>query len=270
LHAQFKQLLPSTTNVKDSTGWVTDDIILLSLSLSVILKRNLKSIATPLLFQSMLLNCVPRAEASANFVQSFRVLIPTLDSENVKEPKASAQLHLSKQPLSSAPSTKYDSILQHPHVQHKMAISLRSFDVLEWLELAEQQLEAACAFETADIPHLIMFQEQKLSSVMRRRSSKEQWKHQMKSGFRSGARSSSMLEDIELLKTLSKCKNSDMAIQQNEEEKESFDPLELLFQMESQRKKEAAQALAHADKVKYSKLSLAFLKIGAGTCVRSS
>jgi hypothetical protein len=242
--AQLQHLLPPSTNVKDSTGWVSDDAILLSLSLSVILKRNLKSIATPLLFQSMLLNCVPKAEASANFVQSFRVLIPSLDSAHMP-----AQSRLSKEPPSSAPSTKRDSILQHPHLQHKSAASLRALDVVEWLELAEQQLEAACAFETADIPRLIWFKEQKIDSSRRRISAKERWKYQMKCGFQSGTRSSLLPEDIEMLKSFSKSKSADVAVQHKENEKESFDPLQLLFHMESQRQADAAQALAHAEKV---------------------
>jgi hypothetical protein len=255
--------------VRDSTGWITDDMILLSLSLSVTLKRNLKSIATPLLFQSMLLNCVPRVEASANFVQSFRVFIPSLDSEYVKEPHTSAPSRLSKQPSSSIPSMKRDSILQHPLVQHKSATSLRSFDVLEWLELAEQQLEAACSFETADIPHLIWLKDEKVKSLQRRDSSKEQWMYQMRFGFQSGTRSSLMPEDIEILKILSKSK-IDTAVHHHEEAKESFDPLQLLFQMESQRQKDAAQALAYAEKVRCPQKLLQFLKNSTGTCVRTS
>ncbi len=251
--AQLKQLLPPTANVKDSTGWVTDDMILLSLSLSAILKRNLKSITTPLMFQSMLLNCVPRVEASANFVQSFRVFIPTLDSDRVKDPLGFAQPRLSKQSSSSVPDKKLDSILQHPHLQHRSALSLRSFDVLEWLEMAEQQLEAACSFETAEIPRLSLFKEQNLNSMLHRWSAKEQWKYRIRCSFQSGTRPSLLREDVDFLKNFSNSKKMDLNDQQKTtEEKDSFDPLQLLFQMTSRQNKEAAQALAFDEKVTYS------------------
>ena len=258
--AQLKQLLPPTANVKDSTGWVTDDMILLSLSLSAILKRNLKSITTPLMFQSMLLNCVPRAEASANFVQSFRVFIPTLDSDRVKDLLGFAQPQLLKQSSSSVPGKKLDSILQHPHLQHRSALSLRSFDVLEWLEMAEQQLEAACSFELAEIPRLSLIKEQNLNSVLHHLSAKEQWTHRIRRSFQSTRSITILGDEVDFLKNFSNSEKMDLNNQhKTTDEKESFDPLQLLFQMTSQQGKEAAQALAYDEKVTFSYQALLFL-----------
>lgn len=246
ISAQLKQLPPPTANVNESIGWINDDILLLSLSLAANLKQTLKSIATPLVFQSMQLHCVPTAEASASFLQSSRVFIPNLDSARPTEQQASSKSRSSSTDLSSQ-NAKIDSILHHPHLQHKNALALRSFDVLEWLEFAESQLEAACSFETAEIPNLLLFQGNKELPGQRRWSEKERWKFQMGGGVPFGERGSLIPADVKLLQDLNAAKK----LQQNPAsfEEASFDPLQLLSRMSMHRNQDASQVRAHNEKV---------------------
>ncbi len=246
ISAQLKQLPPPTADVNESIGWINDDTLLLSLSLAANLKQNLKSIATPLAFQSMQLQCVPTAEASASFLQSSRVFIPHLDSARSNEQQASNKSRSSSTGARGQKS-KIDSILHHPHLQHKNALALRSFDVLEWLEFAESQLEAACSFETADIPHLVLFQGNKELPGQRRWSEKERWKFQIGGGTQSAGRASLLAADVKFLVDMNAAKK----LQQNPAslEEASFDPLQLLARMSTLRNQDASQARAHNDKV---------------------
>ena len=251
--ARLNILPPPTADVSDSIGWVNDDILLLSLSLAAVLQKSFTSIATPLVFQSMLLESVPKVEASVHFLQSSRVFIPGLDSEGPKQPHATASAPVrgpqKQHSLSSGASKvreKIDSILQHPHVQHKNALSLRSFDVLEWLELAEKQLEAACSFETAEIPHLLLLRDKK--APPRDWSAKEQWNFHMRGGTQYRGRSSLLPEDVALLLDKDTAKNLKQHANTFEKEKD-FDPLQLLSQMSLQHNKDASWGLDHAEKV---------------------
>lgn len=253
--AQLKQLPPPSTNVNDSIGWISDDVILMSLSLSAILQRNMQSISTPLLFQSMHLNCVPKVEASLGFFHSSRVFIPSLDPDGTAELHAPSPSRTSQKSSSRGPdhnSAKIDSVLQHPHVQHKSTLSLRSLDILEWLELAEQQLEAACSFETAEIPHLILLkkdgQQQRRPHRRHRWSAKDQWQIQLKSGFQSNARSNISLDDVSFLEALMMSKKIDLN-DETTEERASFDPLQLLLKQLSKDNKDAFEARVREDRV---------------------
>jgi len=257
LCAQLKQLPPSASNVNDGIGWVSDDAILLSLSLSVVLQRNMQSLSTPLLFQSMHLNCVPKVEAAISFFQLSRIFIPSLDPEHVEElhapPPPSRSSRNSTSRAADATGAKVDSVLQHPHVQHKSTMSLHSLDVLEWLELVEQQLEAACSFETADIPPLILLRERHLENGPLRRSrwsAKDQWQIRLKSEFQSRTRANVNFSDIAYIEAIAKSNKLDL---NNETiaEKESFDPLQLLQQLLSKDDKDAYQARAREDKVRW-------------------
>jgi hypothetical protein len=256
LSAQLKLLPPRNAVVNESIGWVNDDILLLSLSLSAVLTKSLKSIATPLIFQSMQLECVPRVEASANFVQSSRVFIPSLDSLCFTEPDQSRPSQHSSFSGASNRRATNDSVLQHPHVQHKNALSLRSFDVLEWLQLTEQQLEAACSFETAEIPHALSFQESNRPPKLRHWSAKEKWKLQMRGGTHihskmSAGRQSLLFEDVDFLMELNTTKKIDPnAI--NLEEKASFDPLQLVSRMSFDHNKLASSTREHDEKVMHA------------------
>ncbi len=232
--------------MNESIGWVNDDVLLLSLSLAANLKQTLKSIATPLVFQSMQLQCVPTAEASASFLQSSRVFIPNLDSARSNEQQTSSKSRSSSTGASSQ-NAKIDSILHHPHLQHKNTLALRSFDVLEWLEFAESQLEAACSFETAEIPHLLLLQGNKELPGQRRWSEKERWKCHMGGGLQGEGRGTLLAADVTLLQDLNAAKK----LQHNpaSSEEASFDPLQLLSRMSTHRNQDASQARAHDEKV---------------------
>jgi hypothetical protein len=230
--------------VSDSCGWVTDDVLLLSLSLSAVLTRSLKSIATPLIFQRVHLNCVPKAEASAAFYELSRILIPGLDSAGNETPVCGQSV--------SPACCSADRILQHPNVQHKNTSLLRSFDVLEWLELSQQQLEAACSFEIAEIPNLLVLRKQdarragaNARAVGRSVSAADRWQMEMNSGLNSTARPHLMHEELIspkhtfLLKELEKTMSSRAKVS---EERASFCPLHLILRMTSQRNSDESQA----------------------------
>jgi hypothetical protein len=252
LRAQLKQLPPLSSVVNDSIGWVNDDVILLSLSLSAILKRCLKSIKTPHIFHAMQLNCVPKVEASSNFLQSTRVFISSLDSFGMNEPQNPAQSKSRSSQHSAVPGRdKVENILQHPDVQHKTSFALRSFDVLQWLELIETQLEATCSIETADIPNLILIPQESVRPSQRRWSAKDKWKCRMQNGTQSSSRSSLMPEDIEAIRNMNAAKKIERKVE-NMDDKASFDPLQLLFQNFIQRDKEQSLAsTGYTEKVMY-------------------
>jgi len=252
LRAQLKQLPPLSSVVSDSIGWVNDDVILLSLSLSAVLKRCLKSIKTPHIFHAMQLNCVPKVEASSNFLQSTRVFISSLDSFGENEPQKLAQSKSRSLQHSPAPGRdKVETILQHPDIQHKTSFALRSFDVLQWLELMEAQLEATCSMETADLPNLLLIPEESMRPSQRRWSAKDKWKSRMQNGTQSRSRSSLMPEDIEAIRNMKVTKKFELK-HENMDDKASFDPLQLIFQNSILRNKEQALASSgYTDKVIY-------------------
>ena len=121
--------------------------------------------------------------------------------------------------------------------------------MLEWLEFAESQLEAACSFETADIPQLVLFQGNEELPGQRRWSENERWKFQMGSGIQSAGRASLLSDDVKLLVVM----NADKKLKQNPVslEEASFDSLQLLARMSTQRNQDASQARAHNDKVRH-------------------
>jgi len=132
-------------------------------------------------------------------------------------------------------------------------MSLHSLDVLEWLELVEQQLEAACSFETADIPPLILLRDRHLENGPHRRSrwsAKDQWQIRLKSEFQARTRANVNVSDIAYIEAIAKSNKLDL---NNETiaEKESFDPLQLLQQLLSKDDKDAYQARAREDKVAF-------------------